>query len=453
MPSASPPTERLLVPDSLLVGSAVRSGWAVLVRGDEIAEVGPAEQLAQRPGAMIERFPRILLMPGTVNAHSHSFQSLLRGAADDMDFSAWRAELYRRAPLFDEEGVHTAALMSFSQMLLAGVTTVCDFFYLHHGGIEFDLAVIAAAAEVGIRLVFVRSLLDWEGAPQAFRETSDEAVTNTRRLAAAAQGRPRLSIIPGPHSPHAASVEMIRAGASLAREWNVPWHMHVAEAPYEVDLLMERSGQTPVAWLASQGLLDPRLRVVHGVWVDPSEIQSLARVSAGLIHCPGANLFLGDGIAPLRAYLAAGVSCALGCDSGSANSRLAVFHEMRLAALIAKGMSRSGAAVGAAEALAMATVGGANATGLSIGEVKSGAAADFVACDLDDLSLQPETNTLGNLVYSMELSAVRHVFVAGEAVVRDRQLVRRSASSIVAQYRGWAQAHPRARLDEAAATS
>jgi len=437
------PADRLFMPELLLVGPELHEDWAVLARGGLIARVGPSEQLTRaNPEATIEQLPRCLLMPGTVNGHSHSFQSLLRGVADDLAFTEWRAQLYQRAPEFDAEAVYTAALMAFGQMLLAGVTTVCDFFYLHHGGIEFDLAVISAAAELGIRLVLVRSMLDWAEAPAAFRETTPQAVANTRQLAAAVQGWGRTTVLPGPHSPHAASIEMIRAGAALAKEWDVPWHMHVAEARYEVDALRAITGRSPVAWLAKEGLLDSRLQVVHGVWVEPAEIEMLAGAKSGLVHCPGANLFLGDGLAPLAAYLAAGVSCALGCDSGSANSQLAVIHEARLAALLAKGTGGSSTAVTSAHALQMATAAGAAATGLPIGVLETGSAADMIAIDLDDLSMQPAANPLNNVVYSMELSAIRHVFVAGEPTVRNRQLVRRSEKSIVEQYRRLQEATP-----------
>jgi len=166
------------------------------------------------------------------------------------------------------------------------------------------------------------------------------------------------------------------------------------------------------------------VRVVHGVWVDREEIWSLARVGGGLVHCPGANLFLGDGVAPLALYRRAGVTIALGCDSGAANNRLSVFDEMRLAAVLQKGLSGRADAVTALEVYHWGTRNGAHATGLPVGELAPGRYADLVALDRHDLSLQPAHNLLHNLVYAMQPTAIRHVWVHGEPVVRDGRLVR-----------------------------
>ena len=440
-------TDRLLLPDALLVDGAVRPGHAVLARDGRIVAAGPAAELEAAHGeAVRECLPGMLLLPGTVNAHSHSFQSLLRGLGDDEPFFEWRKHLYAHMPGLDEEGVYTGALFAFGEMLLRGVTTVCDFFYLHHGGNERSLAVARAARDLGIRLVLARTMMDWEVAPPAFRETPEQATANTRALAAAMQGDPLVSVIPAPHSPHGASAEMIRAGARLATDLGTPWHIHVAEAPYEGEQTRQRYGAGPLAWIASLGALDERIRIVHGVWLEDEEIESLARAGGGLIHCPGSNLFLGDGIAPVPAYLRAGVAVSLGCDSGSANNKLSIFNEMRLAATLQHGLAQTSDALTAAQVLQMGTASGAHASGQPVGEIRTGCWADLVAVDLSDLSLQPPHNLLNSIVYAMEPTAIRHVYVGGEAVVRDGRLVRVSEQDIVTRVRsltkGWGGGNP-----------
>jgi 5-methylthioadenosine/S-adenosylhomocysteine deaminase len=437
---------RLFLPEAMLVDGTVRRGWALLARDGRVAAVGPAETAAVDPGAERESLPGTLLLPGTVNAHSHSFQSLLRGLGDDQPFMEWRRSLYHFMPRLDAEGVYVGALFAFGEMLLRGVTTVCDFFYLHHGSIERDLAVARAARDLGIRLVLARTMMDWDLAPPAFRETPEQAVANARALAARLQGDVLVTVIPAPHSPHAASGEMIRAGARLAAEWDVPWHIHVAEAAYEGDATRARYGHEPLEWIASLGALDERIRIVHGVWLEDGEILALARAGGGLIHCAGSNLFLGDGIAPIPKYRAAGVTVALGCDSGSANNRLSIFGEMRLAATLQKGVAQSSDALIAEQVLAMGTAHGAHATGLPVGTLEPGAFADLVALDLADLSLQPPHHQLRNVVYSLESTAIRHVYVQGEAVVRDGHLVRQSERAITrrvaALTEGWSDEVP-----------
>jgi 5-methylthioadenosine/S-adenosylhomocysteine deaminase len=434
--------DRLFYPSALLAAGEVRNGWAVLSRDGKIAAVGPAAELEAPSGDVAgERLPGMLLLPGTVNAHSHSFQSLLRGLGDDQPFSQWRRYLYEFMPRLDEEGVYTGALFAFGEMLLRGVTTVCDFFYLHHGGNERALAVAQAARDLGIRLVLARTMMDWETAPPAFRESPERATANTRALAVRLEGDPLVSVIPAPHSPHAASAEMIQAGARLAVELDTPWHIHVAEAPYEGEETRKRYGTGPLAWMESLGALDERIRIVHGVWLEDEEIEALGRAGGGLIHCAGSNLFLGDGIAPIPTYQRAGVTVSLGCDSGSANNRLSIFNEMRLAATLQKGSAGSSDALTAPDVFAMGTTNGAHASGQPVGEIAVGRWADLVAVDLFDLSLQPPHDLLRNVVYAMEPVAVRHVYAAGEAVVRDGRLVRRSERDIVERVRalteGW----------------
>ncbi len=435
-------TARLFLPELLIAGGQVRAGLAVLAEQGRVAALAPAAELvAARPDADRVELPGLLLAPGTVNAHSHSYQSLLRGLGDDQRFFGWRAYLYRYMPTLDAEGAYTGALFAFGEMLLRGVTTVCDFFYLHHGTNERALAVARAARDLGIRLVLARSMLDWETAPAAFRETPEQAVANGRALRAALQGEALLSVIPAPHSPHGASAEMIRAGARLAAEWETPWQIHVAEAPYEGTALRERYGLGPLAWIASLGALDERIRIIHGVWLDDDEIRTLARAGGALVHCAGSNLFLGDGVAPLLKYLQAGVSVSLGCDSGSANNRLSIFAEMRLAATLQKGLAGAADVITAEQAFAMGTTNGAVAVGQPVGDLAPGRYADFVALDLHDLSLQPPHHLLRNLVYALESSAIRHVWVHGEQVVRDRRLVRVSEQTIRERVRaltaGW----------------
>ena len=425
-------TQRLFLPDALLVDGEVRAGWATVAEDGRIAALGAAESLtAAHPDAGREMLPGMLLLPGTVNAHSHSFQSLLRGLGADEPFSGWRRYLYHFMPRLDEEGAYTGALFAFGEMLLRGITTVCDFFYLHHGGNERALAVARAARDLGIRLVLARTMMDWETAPAAFRETPAQAVGNTRALRAALADDPLVSVIPAPHSPHAASAAMVQAGARLAAAWGTPWHIHVAEAEYEGAETRRRHGVGPLAWIARLGALDERIRIVHGVWLEPDEIQALPRGGRGLIQCPGSNLILGDGIAPLPAYLEAGVTVALGCDSGSANNRLSVFNEMRLAATLQKGLARSGDALSAGEVLAMGTTNAAHAAGQPVGRIAPGFYADVVAVNLSDFSLQPPHDLIRNLVYALEPTAIRHVYVHGEPVVRDGRLVRRAEAEIV----------------------
>jgi len=288
---------------------------------------------------------------------------------------------------------------------------------------------------LGIRLVLARSMMDWDVAPAAYRETPEQAVANGRALASRFQGHSLVRVIPAPHSPHGASGEMIQAGARLAAELDTPWHIHVAEAPYEGEQIRRRYGCGPLEWIEQLGALDERIRIVHGVWLEEQEIAALGRAGGGLIHCPGSNLFLGDGIAPLRVYLQHGVTVTLGGASGSGPKRVSTVHEMRLAATLQKGLAGSGDALGAAEVLHMATANGEHVTGLPLGRIAPGMLADFCLIRLDDLSMQPRHRIAHNLVYSSRHGAVTDVYVHGEPVVREGHLVRVAEAAIVERAR------------------
>jgi 5-methylthioadenosine/S-adenosylhomocysteine deaminase len=377
------------------------------------------------PADLQERFPEheredwgdVAVVPGTVNAHAHSFQSLLRGYGDDLSFMGWRDRvLYPFSERLDRDGIKTGALFDFAEMVRHGVTTVVDFFYLHDKGNENDLAVVEAAHEAGLRLVLGRSMYDWSGAPTRYQETPGQALRNGRALADALRSDRRAFVQPAPHSIHGASPEMIRAGAALAEELDTPFHIHVAEGRYERELSLERHGLSPVKFLDSLGVLNERAILVHCVWVDPEDLDLIAERGSRIVHNPGANSFLGDGIAPLREMLARDIPVALGTDGGCTNSRQSVFEEMRMAALLAKAIDANGEALTAEDVLIAGTRRGGEVLGLPVGRIAPDHAADLVVLDLSSLSLLPAATAPKQVVYAMQPEAIARVYVAGEVV-------------------------------------
>src|SRR5947209_13713023 len=199
---------------------------AVAITDGRIAFIGAAS--AAEPGDVM--LAGKALLPGTVNAHCHTFQSLLRGLGDDLDFMSWRDRvLYPFSERLDRAAIALGAAFAFAEMLLHGVTTCVDFFYLQDEGNENAEAVVEAARRVGIRLVLARSMYDWEGAPRRYRETVADATRRTRELITAHRKDATTLVHPAPHSPHGASPAMIRAGWEVAETEQVPFHIHVAE--------------------------------------------------------------------------------------------------------------------------------------------------------------------------------------------------------------------------------
>ena len=416
--------ERVLTPDGWLRDAAVA------VTDGRVAGVGAAG--ASQPGDV--RLPGRALLPGTVNAHAHAFQSLLRGLGDDLDFMGWRDRvLYPFSARLDRDGIGLAAAFAFADMLRHGVTTCVDFFYLHDAGNDNAEAVIAAARDVGIRLVLARSMYDWEGAPARYRETPADAAGRTRALIAAHRHDPTVTVQPAPHSPHGASPAMIRAGFEVAETENTPFHIHVAEGRYEGERLLAEHGATPVRHLERLGVLGPRTIAVHCVWLDDEEIALMGGRGAALAYCPSSNMFLGDGITRLPELLRAGVRVGLGSDGGCTNNRLSVFEEMRMASLLQRVRLLDGTALSAPRAFALGTEGSAAIVGLEAGRIARGALADFVAIDLGHPSLHPPTDLLASVVYAMSPQAVTDVWVHGERVVDGGRLTRVDEARLVAR--------------------
>jgi 5-methylthioadenosine/S-adenosylhomocysteine deaminase len=402
-------------------GGSFETGRAVVMDARTIVEV--ADRGSLDPGIEVDDWGHVAIVPGTVNAHGHAFQNLLRGFAADRPFPSWRDDvLYPFSERLDGDAIYAGALFAFAEAVLAGVTTTVDFFYLNDGANENAERVVRAAQDIGIGLVLARTFYDEDAptsAPKRYREDPVDAAARCRDLHARHATDPLIDVHPAPHSLHAASPETIRIALELARDLDVPCHLHLAEAAYERDQVVERYLTTPVRLLEREGLLDDRLVTIHAVWLDEGEMDLLASYDVGVVHCPGANAFLGDGVAPVPELLRRGVRVALGPDGGCANDRQSVFDEMRMASLAARARLVDGGALDAPTAFDMGTRAGAHLLRQPVGVLEAGRRADLVALDLDDLSLHPLAILERNVVHSMQATAVRRVMVAGEVVVEN----------------------------------
>lgn len=414
--------------------------YGVLVEEDTIRAVAPVSELKARYEGRIEEiieWKDQVMVAGTVNVHNHSFQSLLRGIGADRPFLEWRDEsLYKFSKGMTLEDIYHGALFAFAEMMKRGVTTVCDFFYLHNFGTESDEAVIQAAKDVGIRLVLARTMYDWKGAPKGYVETIEEAVANTRELFYKYREDSMVSIVPAPHSLHAATPEMIMAGHKLAKELGTKYHIHVAEEPFEVEeCKLAHHGMTVIEYLDSIEVVDEHMMLVHGVYLTEEEIKLLGKKGASLAYCPSSNMFLADGITNIPAMLKAGVTIGLGSDGACSNNRISVFEEMRMVSILQKASTCNAMCINYNQSFAMGTVNGGKLLDLPVGEIKEGKKADFVSIDLNDFSMQPMNEQLEqmlpNLVYSMEPTAIKHVVVNGEVTVSHGTLVKITEEAVV----------------------
>ena len=394
-----------------IAGGVVREDFAFVVREGTIVASGDFRDVRdQAQDQEVRSFPADrLVVPGFVNGHSHAYQILLRGWADDLPFAKWRSDaLYKVVPHLTPDDIYWTFVVAFSEMLAAGITTVAEFFYLNGTGNAHAEAAIRAAADCGIRLVFARTWMDADYAPPQFRETIGVAAERTRELK---ERYPDANVCVAPHSLHAASHDMIRAAAEFAREFDCMLHVHVAEAAYEGEQTLERFGATPIALLDRLGALNERTVAIHAIYVTEEDKESIAQRGARVVHNPMTNQYLGDGICDVAGLRALGVTIGLGTD---ADVKPSLIDEMRAATLLQKVKQLDGSVLGAAEAFALGTSLGARALGVAAGDLLAGCAADYVV--LNASKIDPWSPPLQALIYRGEDAWVQGTFVGGRRV-------------------------------------
>jgi 5-methylthioadenosine/S-adenosylhomocysteine deaminase len=382
-----------------------------------------AENLSTQGAAQVIDGRGMILLPGFVQAHVHLCHSLLRGMADGMDLLSWQRErVFAAEGALTAEDVRVGARLGIAELLLGGTTTVLDFGTVRHTDVLFE-----EAERAGLRYIGGKAVMDHgHGYPLSLRETTAEAIAESVRLCErwhnAANGR--LGYAFSPRSALTTTDDAIRGLVSEARQRHALLHTHAAEDPEEVAMVRERVKKGTVEYLHALGMSGGDVLLAHGIWLSSEERRILRESGTRVVHCPSSNLRLASGIARVAELLADGVRVALGANSVAANDHLDIFQEMRLAAMIHR--VRDGAkAVPARAALELATVGGAQALGLTaVGSIEIGKRADLVLMDLHRPHLFPEVGDLAaRLVYAGRASDVHTVLVDGVVKVEAGTLV------------------------------
>jgi 5-methylthioadenosine/S-adenosylhomocysteine deaminase len=354
-----------------------------------------------------------LIMPGLVNCHGHSPMTLLRSAGDGLPLDRWLNEaVWPREAKVSDEDVYWGMALGADELLCNGVTTTCEQ-YLH------PAAVAEAALDAGIRCVLTPGVFDVPGAGPA--GSWQAHLAEACRVFDTMDGRQgRLHVGFGPHAAYSVPPEGLEAVAAAARERQALLQIHLSETTAECAVVLERHGMSAPALLASLGVFDGRVLAAHAVWLDEQDLALLAEHDVAVAHCPGSNGKLGSGVAPLVALRAAGIRVGLGTDGPASNDDLDVWDEMRLAALFARATAGDPGVLSSAEALRLATRGGAEALGLPVGSLEAGRPADVIRLRTDDPRFVPALSAaelLGHLVWAGAGYLVTDVWVGGQTVV------------------------------------
>lgn len=421
----------------------------VLIEGDIITAVGApvAAILASRNGP-IERIDASgrLLIPGFVNSHYHSYDVFAKGLFEDVSLDLWRQYTGRMGAYRSPEEIRLRTLLGAVECLRNGITTVQDMSIL----VPYDEALVDAILEayetVGIRTVFsvsIRDLSDAATIPyvrELFapelqkmlgdRNDSAREVVDFARAQLMRHNRKdgTLHWALSPSAPHRCSPRMLEMIRDLAEEHDLPVYTHLYEAKMHALHARQCYGEyngSLVRYLDRAGLLSSRLTVAHGLWSKRDELELLAARGAKLVVNVMSNFKLKDGVPPINEFRRAGVGMSFGCDCFSCSDVQNLFQSMKLCCLLAAADGPEPGRLGAAEALRMATTGGAATAGLqgSLGHVRPGMKADLVLLDLSDPSFIPLNSAARQMVFSETGRSVETVIVNGRVVMCDRRLV------------------------------
>jgi formimidoylglutamate deiminase len=382
-------------------------------------------------------------LPGLVNAHSHAFQRVIRGrteyrTGDTRDsFWTWREMMYRAATRLTPEDIYDASRMAFLEMALSGITAVGEFHYLHHtaDGTPYEdpnqLAkqVIQAATDVGIRITLLRVGyaragfgVDLNPRQVRFIETIDDYLKRMDQLRSDASLLGDLVTVGvASHSVRAVPLNDLKQINEYAVQHRLPVHMHVAEQPAEVSACIEEYGRSPVALLATEGLLHDRFTAVHAIQVTPKAVASLSDSGAIVCACPTTERNLGDGVIPADMYFERGVTVSLGSDSQAQIDLLEDARELeyhlrlqKMERVVLAPEAKESRSALAARLFECATVNGAASIAL-----RSDHAEDYFTCDVNDPSVAGADDLLTGIVFGLSRTAIRDVVVNGRTIVSD----------------------------------
>ncbi|MCC7092035.1 MAG: TRZ/ATZ family hydrolase [Nitrosomonas sp.] len=357
-----------------------------------------------------------VLIPGLINLHTHAAMTLIRGLADDVSLMEW---LNRYIWPAENQHVNTQFVLDGTQlacaeMIRGGITCFNDMYF-------FPGSCAQSAIMSGIRAVIGLVVIDF---PTAYANDADDYLSKGLELRDKYQHHPLLSFCFAPHAPYTVSDKTFSSVLTYSEQLDIAVHTHLHETEDEIRMSLDSAGKRPIERMQHLGLLSPNLIGAHMVHLTDSETKLIQQYGCSIAHCPSSNMKLASGFAPVTALLDQGVNIGLGTDGAASNNRLDMFEEMRLAALLAKGISGRADALPAHQVLRMATLNGANALGLgnTTGSLTIGKAADITAIDFSELNLVPCYNPISHVVYTASREQVSHVWVNGKMLLHDKKL-------------------------------
>jgi 5-methylthioadenosine/S-adenosylhomocysteine deaminase len=397
-----------------------------------------------------------LFAAGLINGHHHSHEGFYKGRKDNLPLELWMNYVRPLKPIeLSPRDVYVRTMIGAIEAVRSGTTTICDDTNQsprirpeHVEQVFQAYEDIGIRANVGITMFdrpFFRAVpfVDEEFPKELLAEldatrmyTGTELLDFVRGLARTRHpSTNRVAYMAAPSAPQRCTQDFLMEVRRMADDFDLPLMIHVQETRMQVVTGQLFYGSTMVEYLDRIGFMKPKTAFIHGVWLNPREIEILARTGVSIQHNPTSNLKVGSGLAPLRALLDAGVNVSMGTDGCGSIEGTDMQNALYLAALLQKLRGDHTGWVGAAEAFHAATMGGARALGREreLGAIAVGRVADLVGYRLDAIPFAPLNNPVSQLVYAASRAEVDLVMVDGEVIERDGKLTRIDEATIIAE--------------------
>jgi 5-methylthioadenosine/S-adenosylhomocysteine deaminase len=365
-----------------------------------------------------------VIIPGLINTHTHIPMTLFRGITDDLDLQEWltRYIFPAEAKNVNENFVRVGTRLGLAEMIRGGTTTFCDMYY-------FEDAVADETAKAGVRGILGETIIDF---PAPDNKTNEQAMTYTENFIKKWQNNPLIIPAIAPHAPFTVSEEHLISASNLAKKYNAPLVIHLAEAESETVTIVQSKGMRPIEYVEKIGFFTNKTIAAHVVHANEKELDILKKYNIGIAHNPQSNMKLASGVAPVPMMLAKNMRLGLGTDGAASNNDLNLWEEMDTAAKLHKVFSKDPKVVSAEEVFGMATIGGARALHLEdkIGSIEAGKLADIAIVDFDGLHQTPFYNIYSQLVYATKASDVSTVIINGQIVMLEKNLITLNEKSI-----------------------
>ncbi len=386
----------------------------VAVKDGKVYKVGENLSAELKADKVIDASGKIVA-PAFANMHTHAAMSLFRGIGADLPLMDWLTKVIWPlegefvSPEFVRDGVELAIL----EMIKSGTTFYLDMYFFE----EYTAEVVKKA---GIRAGLGFGILDF---PTKVASSPEEYLRRAREFVEHFKGDKDIIPVVAPHATYTCSPETLTKAMELAEEFDVPYHIHLAESKGELAQVREKYGTTPVRHMKRLGLLRPRVIAAHMVWLDEEEREAVAENGVKVAHCPESNLKLGSGIAPVADYLRRGIKVCLGTDGAASNDNLNMLEETSTMVKLQKGVNLDPTAMTSSRALEVATANGFESVGLKAGRIKEGYDADIIVVNTHNPWLQPLYDPVAQLVYSAQASDIETVIARGRVIMENGKVL------------------------------